>query len=112
MLRRHKLNSLLAGSFGLAATLIIAFVIAVILMFLLSAEPGKTIFFFFVGPFTNKFYLGNMLNAAIPIVFTGLGISVAFKSSIFNLGGEGLLSPLPCALCCRSSTVIWADFSR
>jgi len=37
MQRRHKLNSLLAGSIGLAATLIIAFVIAVILMFLLSA---------------------------------------------------------------------------
>ena len=89
MLRRRKLNSLLAGSFGLAATLIIAFVIAVILIFLLSAEPGKTIFYFFIGPFTNKFYLGNMLNAAVPIVFTGLGISVAFKSSNFNLGGEG-----------------------
>jgi simple sugar transport system permease protein len=89
MVVRRRLNYLLAGSFGLVATLVIAFAIAVILMFLLSAEPGKTIYYFFVGPFTNKYYFGNMLNAAIPLVFTGLGISVAFKSSIFNLGGEG-----------------------
>ena len=25
----------------------------------------------------------------MPLVFTGLGIAVAFKSSVFNLGGEG-----------------------
>ena len=30
-----------------------------------------------------------MLNVAVPLVFTGLGIAVAFKSSVFNLGGEG-----------------------
>ncbi len=30
-----------------------------------------------------------MLNSAVPLVFTGLGIAVAFKSSVFNLGGEG-----------------------
>jgi ABC-type uncharacterized transport system permease subunit len=89
MVVRRKLYNLLTGAFGLVATLAIVFAIAVILIFLLSAEPGKTIYYYFVGPFTNKFYFGNMLNAAIPLVFTGLGISVAFKSSIFNLGGEG-----------------------
>ena len=30
-----------------------------------------------------------MLNVAVPLVFTGLGMAVAFKSSVFNLGGEG-----------------------
>ncbi len=30
-----------------------------------------------------------MLNAAVPLIFTGLGIAVVFRASVFNLGGEG-----------------------
>ena len=86
---RKSLGELLAGATGLAITLGIAFAIAILLIFGLSQKPLATIYFFFVGPFTNKYYFGNMLNMAIPLVFTGLGISIAFKSSVFNLGGEG-----------------------
>jgi ABC-type uncharacterized transport system permease subunit len=78
-----------AGALGLAVTLGISFTIAVLLILLLSKAPLKTIYYFFVGPFTNKYYFGNMLNTAVPLVFTGLGISMAFRSSVFNLGGEG-----------------------
>ncbi len=87
MASRRKLNSLVAGALGLGITLGIGFVIAIVLIFLLSKDPAKTVYYFFIGPFTNKFYLGNMFNLAIPLVFTGLGIAVAFKSSVFNLGG-------------------------
>ena len=86
---RRKLSTTMVTTFGLTITLGIAFILAIFLMLVLSKEPAQTIFHFFVGPFANKFYFGNMLNAAIPLVFTGLGISVAFKSSVFNLGGEG-----------------------
>ena len=89
MLNKRKLGDIMVTSIGLAITIGIAFIIAIILMVALSKEPGKTIYHFFVGPFANKYYFGNMLNAAIPLVFTGLGIAVAFKSSVFNLGGEG-----------------------
>ena len=44
---------------------------------------------FLAGPFSNKYYLGNLINNAVPLVFTGIGISIAFRSSMFNLGGEG-----------------------
>ena len=80
---------MMVTTIGLVITLGIAFIIAIILIFILSKEPGKTIYYFFAGPFTNRYYFGNMLNSAIPLVFTGLGISIAFKSSLFNLGGEG-----------------------
>ena len=82
-------GELLAGTVGLLITLGISFAVAVVLIVLLSRQPLTTIYYFFVGPFTNKYYFGNMLNTAIPLVFTGLGIAVAFKSSVFNLGGEG-----------------------
>lgn len=64
-------------------------IIAIVLIFLLSNDPSRTIYYFFIGPFTNRYYLGNLLNSAIPLVFSGLGIAVAFSSSAFNLGGEG-----------------------
>lgn len=89
MRRWSKLGNFLVGTAGLLITLGISFLIAVILIFLLSEEPVKTIYYFFIGPLTNKYYLGNMLNTAIPLIFTGLGIAIAFKSSVFNLGGEG-----------------------
>jgi riboflavin transport system permease protein len=85
----RRLGDMAAGLTGLALTLGISFVLVILLIVALSAEPAKAIFAFFIGPFTNAYFLGNMLNAAVPLVFTGLGISIAFKASVFNLGGEG-----------------------
>ena len=64
---------------GLAVTLGAAVVLAIILMVILSEQPATTIYYFFVGPFQNRYYFGNMLNSAIPLVFTGLGIAIAFR---------------------------------
>ena len=74
---------------GLALTVGISFAIVILLILFLSKEPGTAMYYFFIGPFTNAYYLGNMLNQAIPLILTGLGIAVAFRSSTFNLGGEG-----------------------
>jgi len=86
---KKKPGDFLASLTGLAITLLIAFGLVVALILILSKTPGKMIYYFFLGPFTNTYYLGNMLNAAVPLVFSGLGMAVAFKSSVFNLGGEG-----------------------
>jgi len=86
---RRNLGELFTGFTGLALTLLFSFGLVTGLVFILSGTPVRTLFFFFVGPFTNTYYLGNMLNVAVPLVFTGLGISIAFKSAVFNLGGEG-----------------------
>ncbi|TFG58896.1 MAG: ABC transporter permease [Spirochaetales bacterium] len=89
MIRKKQKSEAAVTAAGLAITLGLAFVIAIVLIFVLSKEPGTAIYQFFAGPFLNKYYFGNMLNSAIPLIFTGLGISVAFRSSVFNLGGEG-----------------------
>jgi riboflavin transport system permease protein len=86
---KKGLGDFLAGFTGLALTLLISFGLVVVLILLLSKTPGTTIYAFFVGPFTNAYFFGNMLNVAVPLVFTGLGMAIAFKSSVFNLGGEG-----------------------
>lgn len=89
MKEKRSFGDFLSSFTGLAITLLLSFGLVVVLMLILSKTPGKTIYAFFIGPFTNAYYLGNMLNVAVPLVFTGLGMAVAFKSSVFNLGGEG-----------------------
>lgn len=89
MKEKRRPPDFLAGLSGLAFTLLLSFGLVVALILILSGTPGKTIYWFFIGPFTNTYYFGNMLNVAVPLVFTGLGMAVAFKSSVFNLGGEG-----------------------
>jgi simple sugar transport system permease protein len=61
----------------------------VILAFIFSKSPGKSLGHFFLGPLRNRYQFGNMLNNAIPLIFGGLGVSIAMKANNFNLGGEG-----------------------
>lgn len=74
---------------GMLLVLAISLLAAVVLVFLLSDDPAKTLLLFFLGPFRNVYYFGNMINSAVPLVFGGLGVSVAMKSGNLNLGGEG-----------------------
>ncbi len=85
----YRRELLRTHAFGLAVTLTAAFGIAFLLILLVSEEPSSALYYFFIGPFTSRYAVGNMLNTAIPLIFTGLGIAIAFTSSNFNLGGEG-----------------------
>jgi simple sugar transport system permease protein len=74
---------------GMLLILAVSLLAAVLLVFLLSADPAKTLLLFFLGPLRNTYYFGNMLNGAVPLVFGGLGVSIAMRSGNLNLGGEG-----------------------
>jgi riboflavin transport system permease protein len=87
-LSSHRKNSL-AVLIGILGAVIISFVIAVILIFVFSKQPLVTLHYYFVGPFLDRFTFFNMLESSIPLVFSGLGIAVAFRSGVTNLGGEG-----------------------
>lgn len=93
--RRDKaVNPLLLtvrGTAGPVLIALIALVALVILSLMLSKTPAKTLRYFFLGPLQNTYYFGNMLNTAIPLIFGGLGMSLAMRSGSFNLGGEGQL---------------------
>lgn len=78
-------------SIGAVVIIGMALVALVILSLLLSKTPAKTLTYFFLGPFQNTYYFGNMLNTAIPLIFGGLGVSLAMRAGSFNLGGEGQL---------------------
>jgi simple sugar transport system permease protein len=68
---------------------VITLLVLIILIFILSDTPIRTIYFFFFGPFRTIFSFGNMLNAAVPLIFGALGIIIAKRAGNLNLGGEG-----------------------
>jgi simple sugar transport system permease protein len=79
----------LSFSGGVFVIAFIALLVLVVLACILSKTPGRTLFFFFIGPFRNVYSFGNMLNSAIPLILGGLGVSVAMQTGSLNLGGEG-----------------------
>lgn len=74
---------------GMLLILALSLLAAVLLVFLLSEDPAKTLSLFFLGPLRNAYYFGNMLNGAVPLILGGLGVSIAMRSGNLNLGGEG-----------------------
>jgi simple sugar transport system permease protein len=87
--KRSILFSYLEDSLGMTLIIGLALLFAVALSFWLSKQPGVTLWYFFLGPLQNTYYFGNMINGALPLIFGGLGVSLAMKGGTFNLGGEG-----------------------
>lgn len=42
-----------------------------------------------MGAFGNMFSLGTTLAGAVPLILTGLGIAIAFRAGLFNIGADG-----------------------
>jgi ABC-type uncharacterized transport system ATPase subunit/ABC-type uncharacterized transport system permease subunit len=74
---------------GMALMVTAALAALVMLGFLFSKTPLRTLRYFFFGPVQSIYYFGNMLNSAVPLIFGGLGASIAMRSNNLNLGGEG-----------------------
>ncbi|MCR2805133.1 ABC transporter permease [Paenibacillus soyae] len=68
----------------------IALVIAFIIIAFVSEDPLGTIGIFLTGPLSSAAQLGNVVEMAIPLMFTGLSVVLLFRSGMFNLGAEGL----------------------
>ncbi len=88
-LKNKRVLPTLRSSAGSFLIILIALAGVIALSLLLSKTPAKTLRYFFFGPLQNTYYFGNMLNSAIPLIFGGLGVSLAMRSGNFNLGGEG-----------------------
>lgn len=71
-------------------SMLIAVLVAFVIIILVSDQPLESIKTFIVGPFTSKRYLGNIIEIATPLIFSGLSMAILFQTSLFNLGGEGV----------------------
>lgn len=72
-------------------TLIIAISCALVslIVFAVSEDPGNAIYNFFIGPFTSLRRIGNIVEAASPLMFTALGVIIIFGAGQFSMISEG-----------------------
>ncbi len=69
--------------------ILISLLIAMVIILLVSEEPGEAMKLFLIGPLDSLRHIGNVLEMMVPLLFTGLAVSVMFSASQFNLGAEG-----------------------
>ena len=73
-----------------AVAMLVAILVAFVIIVLVSDQPVESIKIFLLRPFSTKRYLGNIVETAVPLIFSGLAMAIMFKASLFNLGGEGI----------------------
>ncbi|TJY39691.1 ABC transporter permease [Cohnella pontilimi] len=76
---------------GIAAAVFAALLCGFIVILLTSKEPLSAISALVMDPLANSFNIGTILNKAVPLMLTGLAISVVFQAGVFSMGAEGQL---------------------
>ncbi|MEQ4484207.1 ABC transporter permease [Cohnella silvisoli] len=76
--------------FRTSAVILIALIVAFLIISLVSSQPWHTIQIFMFEPVSSKAHIGNVIEMAIPLMFSGLALSLLFKANLFNLGAEGI----------------------
>lgn len=72
-----------------ALAIAISLCIVLVIIALVSDEPGVAIMSLLFGPLTTFKRFGNVLETMIPLTFTGLALTIVFKSKRFNLSADG-----------------------
>lgn len=71
--------------FAIAIALLVSFGI----IFLVSSQPLTAIYTLITGPFKSRRNFANVIEAMIPLIFTGTGVCIMFSANQINLAGEG-----------------------
>ncbi len=68
-----------------------ALAVGAVILFLLNKNPIEAYTAMFTGAFANKNGLADTLVKATPLLLVGLGIAIAFRGGVINIGAEGQL---------------------
>ena len=79
----------LIDSMKLLIVVIIACLLVSVIILCVSSEPGNAISSFFLGPFTSLRRIGNILEGAVPLIFTALAVTLIFRAGQFSMISEG-----------------------
>ncbi len=82
--RRSRKEALL-----LVLTILAGLAAGAVLMLLTGNDPAAGYGFLFRGGLMSLERAGNTLATAVPLIFTGLSVAVAFQTGLFNIGAAG-----------------------
>ncbi len=83
---REKSFNIIRTVISMLAAILVAFIIIT----MVSDNPLESIKIFLFDPITSKRYIGNIIETAIPLIFSGLSMAILFRTNLFNLGSEGV----------------------
>lgn len=69
--------------------IVVALLIGALMMALIGIDPLRAYAALWAGIAASRYQVGIALVKATPLLFTGLGLGFAFRSGVFNIGGEG-----------------------
>lgn len=87
-----QLRKLFSGSLDVLIPLIalaLALIIGAVVLVILGANPLDSYFALVRGAFGSTYSLTQILVKATPLLLVGLGIVIAFRGGVINIGGEG-----------------------
>lgn len=80
----------MSGERGAAVAVLVIGAIALLLLIGFSGEnPARVLMLVVQGGFLNANGVADAVVRAIPLCLVGLGITIAFKANVFNIGGDG-----------------------
>jgi simple sugar transport system permease protein len=72
-------------------SVILGFALGVPLILATGHDPISAYVYLFIGALGSIYSITETLVKAIPLVLAGLGMAIAFRCKVFNIGGEGQL---------------------
>lgn len=70
-------------------SILLAFILGGLLLLAIGQNPIAAYYFLFKGALGNMGAFSETIIKAIPLIFTGLAATFAYRCGLFNLGGEG-----------------------
>lgn len=77
---------------NLMASILLGVVISFIFVYLMGADPLGAFLTFITASFKSSVAIATLLSKAAPYIVMALGITIAFRASLFNVGGPGQMT--------------------
>lgn len=71
---------------------IVTILLSSVILLILGADVGKTFYTILITPLTRMGHITEVLIRAIPLCTIALGVSIAYRSGIINIGAEGQMA--------------------
>ncbi len=78
--------------FALPLALVIALLLGAVMMLAFGASPVTGYHAMITGAFGGSYALTSTAVKAVPLLLVGVGICIAFRANMFNIGGEGQIA--------------------
>ena len=86
--------------------IVLTLIIGALLFIALGKDPLTGLRVFLIDPFSGKRAISELLLKSIPLVLCALGLTVCFRSNIWNIGAEGQLT---FGALCAGATLVCID---